>query len=278
MARKKEGNPQGLLYPTAGERNFQLARYLPAEDLKFFIEHYWRVQWDLRGQEPYRSENLPYPSVHLVIEKDKSGIFGVTRGKFTRLLEGRGYAFAIKFRPGGFYPFVNSPVSRFTDRSTDLSEVFGPVGKSLETAILAAADDERRIELAGAFLRARHPFRDERVEMVNEAIEHIAAQPNMTRVDDLAHQFNLTKRTLERLFSRYVGISPSWVIRRYRLYEATDRLDKGEIVDWPRLAADLGYFDQAHFIKDFKKITGVSPGEYTRLLSPGEKLKVPPGS
>lgn len=278
MARKKAGKPQGLLYPAAGEQNFQLARYLPAEDLKFFVEHYWKVQWDLRGQEPYRSENLPYPSLHLVIEKDKSGIFGVTSGKFTRLLEGRGYAFAIKFRPGAFYPFVNSPVSRFTDKSTNLSEVFGVEGKPLESTILAAADDERRIELAEAFLRARHPIRDENVELINEIIEYIAAEREMTRVDDLKNQYNLTKRTLERLFSRYVGVSPSWVIRRYRLYEATDRLDKGEIVDWPRLAVDLGYFDQAHFIKDFKKIIGVSPGEYIRLLSSSEKLKAPPGS
>ncbi len=82
----------------------------------------------------------------------------------------------------------------------------------------------------------------------------------------------MAKRTLERLFSRYVGISPSWVIRRYRLYEAADRLDRSEIVDWPRLAADLGYYDQAHFIKDFKKMIGVSPGEYVRRASHSEKM------
>jgi AraC-like DNA-binding protein len=270
MAKKRAGKPKGLLYPTAGELNFQLARYLPSEDLKFFVEHYWKVQWDLRDQRPYRSENLPYPSVHLVIEKDKSGIFGVTSGKFSRLLEGQGFAFAIKFRPGAFYPFVNSPVSRFTDKTADLSDVFGADGKALEAAILTAVEDETRIELSEAFLRSRHPERDERVEWINEIIEHIAANQETTRVDDLKNQFNLTKRTLERLFSRYVGVSPSWVIRRYRLYEAADQLDRNEIVDWPRLAAVLGYFDQAHFIKDFKKLIGISPGEYARRVSRSE--------
>jgi AraC-like DNA-binding protein len=87
---------------------------------------------------------------------------------------------------------------------------------------------------------------------------------------DLENQFNLTTRTLQRLFSRYAGVSPSWVIRRYRLHDAVDQLDQGEIVDWPALAVDLGYFDQAHFIKDFKKIIGVSPGKYVRRVSQGE--------
>ena len=267
MARKKAGKPQGLLYPSSGKQNFQLARYLPSEALKFFVEHYWRVQWDLRGRDPYRSENLPYPSVHLVVEKGKSGIFGVTSGKFSRLLEGRGIAFAVKFRPGAFYPFVQTPVSRFTDKSAPLEAIFGAEGKALETAVLAAGEDEESINLVEAFLRSRLPKRDERVALVNEVIDHIAADRDITRVDHLQHEFNLTKRTLQRLFSQYVGISPGWVIRRYRLFEATDRLDKSEIVDWPRLAADLGYFDQAHFIKDFKKMIGVPPGEYARQVS-----------
>jgi AraC-like DNA-binding protein len=56
------------------------------------------------------------------------------------------------------------------------------------------------------------------------------------------------------------------VIRRYRLHDAADRLAEGESVNWPDLALDLGYFDQAHFIKDFKAIVGVPPAEYARSI------------
>jgi AraC-like DNA-binding protein len=72
------------------------------------------------------------------------------------------------------------------------------------------------------------------------------------------------KRTLQRLFSQYVGVSPKWVIKRYRLHEAADQLGAGEVVDWAKLAVDLGYFDQAHFIKDFKTIVGQTPAEYAK--------------
>src|SRR5258706_293600 len=77
------GEPGGILNPKAGEKKFQLSRLLPSEDVKFFVEHYWVVTWDLRDQEPYLSENLPYPTVHLVIEKEQSNIFGVITGKFS---------------------------------------------------------------------------------------------------------------------------------------------------------------------------------------------------
>lgn len=89
-------------------------------------------------------------------------------------------------------------------------------------------------------------------------------------MDHLEHEFNVTERTLQRLFSRYVGVSPGWVIRRYRIHDAVNQLEQGEVVDWPALAVDLGYFDQAHFIKDFKKLIGVSPGIYAKRVGQGK--------
>ena len=71
---------------------------------------------------------------------------------------------------------------------------------------------------------------------------------------------------LQRIFSQYVGVGPKWVIKRYRLQEAADQVADGEVVNWAKLALDLGYFDQAHFIKDFKSIVGKAPAEYTQEL------------
>jgi hypothetical protein len=75
--------PKGILHSKPPHQKFQLARYLPAEDLSSFIEHYWSVKWDLRGQAPYVQETLPYPSMHLVIEPGASHVIGVQTGKWT---------------------------------------------------------------------------------------------------------------------------------------------------------------------------------------------------
>jgi AraC-like DNA-binding protein len=270
MAKWRDDKLNGPLYDTARQPGIQFTPYLPSDDLQFFVERYWTIRWDLRGQPPYHIEHLPDPSIHLVIEDDISGIFGAARGKFSRLIEGQGRAFCIKFRPGAFYPFVTSPLPRRANQIAGLHEVFGAAGHALKMAIRAVADEEERIEIAENFLRNLRPKRDESLALIHQIVDGIVADRANTKTYDLEHQFNLTTRTLQRLFSRYVGVSPSWIIRRYRLHDAVDQLDQGKIVDWPALAADLGYFDQAHFIKDFKKTIGVSPGEYVRRVNQGE--------
>jgi AraC-like DNA-binding protein len=71
-------------------------------------------------------------------------------------------------------------------------------------------------------------------------------------------------RSLQQLFSEYVGVSPKWVIRRFRLHEAADSLAGGDEPDLAALAQRLGYFDQAHFTSDFRKLVGQTPADYRR--------------
>jgi AraC-like DNA-binding protein len=265
--KSKVGKPRGILNPKAGEKKFQFSRHLPAQDLSFFIEHYWIVSWDLRGQAPYVSETLPHPSVHLVLEKDKSSLVGVMTGKFSRLIKNKGGVFGLKFKPGAFYPFVKTPVSKFTNKILSLQDVFDIDSTALEEAILPLEDKGKMIELAENFIRERLPERDETVALINQIVEFIMANREIARVDQVVSRLNLSKRTLQRLFNQYVGVSPKWVIKRYRLHEAAEQLAGGEVTDWPKLALDLGYFDQAHFIKEFKAIVGKSPAEYARDAS-----------
>jgi AraC-like DNA-binding protein len=228
------------------------------------VQHYWIVRWDLRGQAPYQQETLPYPVVHLVIEHDKSRIVGVVKGKFSTLLQDQGWVFGVRFRPGAYYPFVRSPVCAITDRSIRIADVFGDAGLDLEAAVRAHDDEAQWIACAEQFLRSRLPDQDETIDLINRIIDRIIADRTILKVDTLVEQFSLGKRTLQRIFSEYVGVSPKWVIMRYRLQEAADQLARHEIVSWTQMALDLGYFDQAHFIKDFKMIVGRTPAEYAR--------------
>ncbi|QBD80975.1 AraC family transcriptional regulator [Ktedonosporobacter rubrisoli] len=249
------------------ERKIDLARYAPSADLAFFVAHYWFVSWDLRGQEPYSVENLPYPCVHLTVEPDEARLTGVWRGKSRTVLTNAGRVFGIQFKPGGFYPFIKRPVSHYTGRSSELSTIFGPAATELKLAIQAQDEQVQAIKLAEHFLSARLPEPDERVELVQQIIDSIILERALTSVEDVVRHFNLSTRTLQRLFSDYVGISPKWVIKRYRLHEAAERVAAGEVQNWSKLALELGYFDQAHFIKDFKAIVGHAPAHYSRAIS-----------
>lgn len=85
-------------------------------------------------------------------------------------------------------------------------------------------------------------------------------------MDELVARTGIGKRSLQRLFNEYVEVSPKWVICRYGLHELVERSNSGEELDWSQLAVELGYFDQAHLINDFRSITGYSPTEYQELI------------
>lgn len=261
-------DPRGILNPSAGKKNFSLNLHPPASDLCPLIDYYWVVEWDLRGQEPYVSENLPHPCVHLVIEPEYAYVYGVMTGKFERRLEGEGRVFGVKFKPGAFAAFYHAPVAALTDQQVTLSRAFGVDCADFEAHMHSLTDTQDRIECMEAFLRACDPQADETLVMINAMVECIRENRQIKRVDDLLPLFNMSKRTLQRLFHQYVGVHPKWVIQRYRLHDAVDVLAQGGAVDWSSLAQELGYFDQAHFIKDFKALIGKTPADYVRQMEP----------
>jgi AraC-like DNA-binding protein len=81
-------------------------------------------------------------------------------------------------------------------------------------------------------------------------------------VADLAARHHVSVRTVQRLFSQYVGVGPKWVMQRYRLHDAVERLDRRRRYDWTRFALDLGYYDHAHFLRDFRSLVGLTPAAY----------------
>jgi AraC-like DNA-binding protein len=255
-----------MLNLTAIPEQLRLWRYLPAPDLQFFVERYWIVSWSLPEQAPYRSENLPHPCVNLVMTHGQSKVFGAVRGKFAQPLQQHGLAFGIKFHPGAFYPFVKSPVSALTDTTIGCRDIFGVESSALEAMIDPTADHATMIARVEQFLHARLPEPD-------AYVDHIHKNRAIRRVDDIAAAFNLSKRTLYRIFSQYVGVGPKWAIKCYRLQEALQQIADG-VADWPGLAVDLGYFDQAHFINDFKAIIGKTPGEYATELRAAQNARL----
>ena len=264
MITRKNDPPRGVLKTAGSARPFRHERYHPSTDLDAYVEHYWVVEWDLRGQPPYRAETLPHPSVHMIFEAGgRSRIRGPARAKFSRVLKGAGRVFAVKFTPAGFYPFTHASVSRLTDKVVTLRSQFGAGAAPVARAINAAASDTARIELVEAFLRTRRPEKDDEAIRLSAVVYAAAGDRTLVKVDDLVDRFGTNKRTLQRLFARHVGVSPKWVIQRYRLHEAAERLAAGSF-DHAALASELGYSDQAHFARDFKTIVGLSPTAYER--------------
>jgi len=262
--------PRGVLQFGADEKRFRYLRRLPAPDVGVFVEHFWMIRWDLRGVAPYNAQTVSHPSVQLGLEKGKSRIYGVVKGRSSHMLGGLGEVFGVKFRPGGFYPFLKSPLSRLTNRSIALSDVFGSSAQEFEQSVLSLEFGATRANAAENFLRQRLPQRDETAVLAGQIVDEICVNRQIMTVDDVVARFHLGKRTLQRMFDQYVGVTPKWVIRVYRLHELVERLHQEKAarkaVVFADLAQELGYFDQAHFVRDFKSIIGCTPSEYLKQL------------
>ncbi|SDI18663.1 AraC-type DNA-binding protein [Sinosporangium album] len=252
-----------MLHPGRGATVISLSRHKPAVRLARIVEFYWLVRWDRRGLPAYEQKVLSHPNVHLVFEAPRAHVYGVDRSLFVRRLEGAGHVWGVKFRPGGFRPFTDRPVADLADRAVPAGEFFGPEVDRLNAGVLGGPADAAGIaSFVDSFLLGRLPEPDPVVERVAAMVEHITATSELRRVDQVAEEFGVSVRRLQRLFAEYVGAAPKWVLRRARLHEAAERAAGSGGVDWAAVAADLGYADQAHFTRDFTAAVGVSPARY----------------
>jgi AraC-like DNA-binding protein len=218
-------------------------------------------------------------------------VYGVLRRLDERRLVGRGWTVAAK-TSGGLGVLTGRPAHTLTGSELPMDDAFGVVGVAaivegagddgddVESAGVAGVDDGGN--LAAGIERARvAALRGvlERVvatrppQLLAQAREVTAVAAvaehdrSVVRVEQLAATAGVGVRTLQRMFSVHLGVSPAWVIRRWRIVEAADRAAAGHDVRWSGLAADLGYADQAHLVRDFRAHLGTTPAAYTRALS-----------
>lgn len=257
------GQGCGILRHSPAPGTYRHVRYAPEGALAEWVQHFWIESWDLEGCEPQTREVLPHPCVHLVFAHRRSRVYGVQLGRFTRELKGKDRVFGVKFRPGAFYPFLRKPVCSIANASFPAQLLFGDAAGT-EEQLLACGPDRDMVDVASRFLSARLPAHDPLVDKACGAVVQIARDRGIVRVEDLVSRSGMQDRTLQRMFRRYIGASAQWVIKRYRMYEALDQLTVGCVSEWAALAQELGYFDQAHFINDFKKLVGRSPAAYMK--------------
>jgi AraC-like DNA-binding protein len=237
--------PRGIIMRTAADGEFGVRREAPPAAVAKHVAWFWTVRWDRTGLEPHVQVTLPHPSPQIVIEHDGAWLYGPLLHRFERTLAGRGSALGARLRPGALRAILGAPVSTVTDRR------------------LPAPLDLTGVETAADFAAALEPIvaEDPKAELADRAITLIDAPDGPRRAAEVAAQLGLSTRSLQRLFREYVGVGPTWAIRRRRLHEVSARAAEGD-VDWARLAAELGYCDQAHLVRDFTATIGTPPARY----------------
>jgi AraC-like DNA-binding protein len=261
---------RGILRPAEVAEQANLHRDTRvSEPLRPFLERYWSVRWDFTGRPPYRSEVLSHPSVNVSVETGTQPRFGfplaavlvhgvVTR-RFTVDLVGAGRVTAVKFRPGGFAAFTGVLPTR--NGVTRLGSELGVPADRLLAAVTDRDEDDARTAVLDETLAPVAPEPPDPYLDLLGIVGRMTEDRDLVRVDQVAGLAGLSVRSLQRLFATYVGVSPKAVLARYRLQDAAAAIDDG-VEDLAGLAASLGWFDQAHFSREFRSVVGMTPSAY----------------
>ena len=278
MADRKNASPatstgSGVLRPDELAKYVGLERVACAAPLAPWVENYWMLSWDLPEDVTHLSSTLPHPACNLSVERGhlRSGVrddpvvvTGVQTRRFDVTVRKHGWVLGVKFRPGGMASLAGVSARPLRDRTVAARRIFpaavvdelAALGPHLSPQTCQERVDEALLRMTGA----PEPAYQTLLEVVAVMLE----DRSLVRVGQVEERCGIDRRRLQRLFERYVGATPKWTLARYRIHDAVSDLDAGYDGSLADLATRYGWFDQAHFTREFTELVGVPPGAYQR--------------
>ncbi len=191
-------------------------------------------------------------------------VTGVTTRRFDTVAEGVGWVHGVKLRPGGLAALTGAEMRGLTDRTVPAREVLPP---DVVTALATIGPGTTPADATLAAGEALTPLVPAEPDPAYDQLLHVVADMlgdrTLLRVDRRRRPgTGCRERAVERLFARYVGVGPKCVLARYRMHDVVTALDAGYDGSLADLAAEHGWYDQAHFGRDFTALVGVAPSDY----------------
>lgn len=255
--------------------NYQI--FSPAEELREYVKCFWTLDGEYPG-ECAKQRVMPdgcmemifhYGDLYLQYSPDNTSFLqpkSFVYGQITKYLEiaptGTTGIISARFHPDGLLPILPVPVKQLEDRAVDLEELFGSEGVLLSSQVVNAPGTAARIALIEQFLVSQLQSTALRDSVTRSCIDLIIRSQGVMTVDEISDAAKINRRNLERRFDTAIGLSPKQLSKVVRLQTALRLLEKKEYSTLTALAYESGYYDQAHFIKDFREFTGSSPGKF----------------
>ena len=269
--------------PRESLTNFmQYEEFRPSEPLAKFIKCFWALE-SAAAHSASPERILPDGCTELVFhlgdpfdQLNPDGtterqplalLVGQMRGHLLIQPTGRVRVLGVRFWPGGAYPFLALPQNEIAGRVIALDSIWGAVTRELHSRIADSATAAESVKKVETILNARlNEFRrhDSGHEFgMMRAVALILGSGGRQPVESLADDMGISLRKLDRTFNTRVGLTPKTlcrIVRFQRVFKMIEQTDRGR--GWVQIALDCGYYDQAHFVKEFKEFAGKAPTSY----------------
>jgi len=247
---------ESLIYYDGLSTAHNLDRFLPDGNTEIII--------DLAEKPQYIYDNDTFEEIQACRYAWVSGV----RSRPITIPSGRGSRMLIiAFKKGKAFPFYPYAMSELTDTVSGAELVFGRAIMDLREQLLAAQSIDRMFLLVEAFLvrQAGDAIQmDISTRCIEYALLNIVNKPTIRRFQQLSDQIGYSQKHFINLFREQVGLSPKQYLRIIRFQKAVQAIEKNEFIRWSDIALESGYYDQAHFINDFKLFSGLTPNEYLK--------------
>jgi len=260
--------------------NIDIKEFKPSDQLNQFIELFWEGNFNVNSLGLLNQDVVPNGFVEIIIHLSDLHCDLVNRdswsqspdytiiGMYTRPYQVKFrdtvHVFGMRFKPEGFYNIFGMPASEIKEGFEDMSDIAGKEFRDFCHRLKELSTNKKRIDFAEDFLYKSYLRNNFNFSYVNRAAEIIRQKSGFINIDDLSDQAFISKRQLEREFKSKIGVSPKFYMRLSRLNKVYRLLNEGRELDFTTVSYECEYSDQAHFIRDFKNFTGISPRVFVK--------------
>jgi AraC-like DNA-binding protein len=188
--------------------------------------------------------------------------FRMSRPMDVQMRKGAGVV-AICFHPGMAYKFIQIPMHALSDTTTALADIWDCMAAEIEDKMAGSSNNEERISLVQKYLFKELGNGKDDFQIVH-CLRQVRLSEGLIPVGRLVSETGLSQRHLSRKFQEYVGLSPKEYLRVSRFIHSLDHLKRYPVFSLTEVAYKSGYYDQAHFIRDYKDYTGYTPRQVVR--------------
>lgn len=260
--------PIQVFNPFEASKKYRYEYFKASEKLAHIIDSHWSMHWDLKGDEPFKLELASSPFIAFTFTQYGNFVTGIHTGVYSYTISGKGTLYGTLFKPTRFYELYQQSLSQLTNKEIPISALFSNFNDTFNKQLHGVSDDSQAIKIIeNAIAKLPKTLNTSSSELVDRIIEYAIENPDLP-LEQIAKHFAISERSLHQHFHDLMGVGIKWVTARDRLQKAMFIAAKSESKpNWTVVALELGYSDQSHFINDFKKIIGMSPSRYYRLLA-----------
>lgn len=171
----------------------------------------------------------------------------------------------IAFKKGMAAPFFPFPMDEIRDSVVDADLVWGRDFAHLREELLATKEIDTRFKMVESFLLKKFRLTLELNPCVAFAIAEMTERPDSLNIARMNQRIGYSQKHFTEMFRKNVGVTPKAYLKLMRFQKAVKTIDAASLIEWDMLAQDCGFYDQSHFINDFKHFSGFTPDEYAKI-------------